>query len=301
MTPTQRPFLALSLRLAAALVLSSLMALVRLAHDRGAAFGEIMFWRQLPTVFLILGWLAARGEISRLKTERLWIHARRAALGTTGMLFTFGAPLLLPLALSTTLGFTAPVFAVILSAVLLGEKIGPVRWLAVALGFAGVMVIARPGAMIIPLAGGAVGLGAGLLVALVSIQVRDLARTDEPLSIVFWFAAFSAPVLALALPFIATHHTPVMWLLLLGCGVVGCLGQLLLTASLRYGEVASVTVMDYSALAWASLYGWALWGEVPPSTIAFGAPLVITAGVVIAWRERLRRQPPAPVAALTGV
>jgi drug/metabolite transporter (DMT)-like permease len=285
--PVQKPLYALGLRLLATMVLSTLVMTVKFTAATGVAFPEILFWRQVPSAVLILGWLALRGQVHRLKSARLPAHARRAMLGMTGMFFTFGAPLLLPLAVSTTLGFTTPVFAVILAAALLKERVGPVRWLAVALGFAGVIIIAEPGYATIPPFGAFVGIGAGFMVALISIQVRDLGRTEEPLSVVFWFATFSAPVLALGLPFVATSHTPWQWFLLLGGGVLGLVGQLLLTASLRYGQVASVIVMDYSALVWATVYGWQIWDELPPFSTWFGAPVIIAAGAVIAWREHL--------------
>lgn len=279
------------------MVLATLVMVVKYTVDAGVAFPEILFWRQVPSAVLILSWLLVRGQINRLKTERLPAHARRALLGMTGMFFTFGAPVLLPLAVATTLGFTTPIFAVILSALLLKEIIGPVRWLAVALGFAGVVIIAQPGHFTIPPFGAFVGLGAGFMVALISIQVRDLGRTEESLSIVFWFAAISAPILALGLPFYASAHSPWQWFLLLGGGVLGLVGQLLLTASLRYGQVASVIVMDYSALIWATLYGWLIWDELPPAATWLGAPAIIAAGAVIAWREHLHRRELFPTAA----
>jgi drug/metabolite transporter (DMT)-like permease len=293
--PVQKPLYALGLRLLAVMVLSTLVMLVKYTAASGVAFPEILFWRQVPSAVLIFAWLALRGQIGRLKTQRLPSHARRGLLGMTGMFFTFGAPVLLPLAVATTLGFTTPVFAVILSALLLKERIGPVRWLAVALGFAGVVIIAQPGHTTIPAFGAFVGLGAGFMVALISIQVRDLGRTEESLSIVFWFAAISAPILALGLPFYASAHSAWQWFLLIGGGVLGLVGQLLLTASLRYGQVASVIVMDYSALVWSTIYGWAIWNEFPPTATWLGAPVIIAAGAVIAWREHLhhRRLPPA--------
>lgn len=285
MQPVQRPILALGLRLLAVMVLSTLVMLVKFTAETGVAFAEILFWRQVPAIFLIFGWLALRGQVHRLKTGRLPIHARRAMIGMVGMFFTFGAPILLPLAEATTLGFTTPIFAVILSMLLLREKVGPWRWTAVGLGFAGVIVITQPGSSHLPAFGASVGLGAGLIVAVISIQVRDLARTDEPLSIVFWFAALSAPVLALGLPFVMTQHTGWQWFMLLLGGTLGCVGQLLLTASLRFGQVASVVVMDYSALVWATLYGWLIWDHLPPAATWMGAPLIIAAGFVITWRE----------------
>ena len=298
--PIQQPMLALGLRLLAIAVLATLMMLVKYTAGTGVRLPEILFWRQVPSVLLIFAWLAMRREIHRLRTQRLGSHARRAMLGLTGMFFTFGAPLLLPLAVSTTLGFTTPVFAVILSALLLRERVGPVRWLAVALGFAGVIIIAQPGHALIPPFGAFVGIGAGFLVALISIQVRDLGRTDEPLSIVFWFAALSTPLLLAALPFTYTQHSAWQWFLLVAGGVLGCVGQLLLTASLRFGQVASVIVMDYSALVWATLYGWLVWSELPPAATWWGAPVIIAAGGVIAWREQKLYRRAAPVTVSSG-
>ena len=289
MTATHRPLLAMGLRLAAVAVLATLTMAVKYTVDRGVAFPEVLFWRQAITVPILLGWLAARGQVGRLGTRRLPAHFTRALLGTAGMAFTFGAPVLLPLAEAVTLGFTTPIFAVIFSALLLKERIGPYRWTAVLLGFCGVIVIARPDGHL-PLFGSLVGLGAGLMVALISIQVRDLTRTDEPLSIVFWFAALSTPVLALFLPVYASPHTAEQWLLLGAIGLLGCAGQLLLTASLRFGQVATVIVMDYSALAWATFYGWAIWGDVPAASTWLGAPLILAAGLVIVWREHVLRR-----------
>ena len=116
------------------------------------------------------------------------------------------------------------------------------------------------------------------------------------MSIVFWFSALSAPVLALGLPFYASAHTPWQWFLLLTGGLLGLLGQMLLTASLRYGQVASVIVMDYSALVWATLFGWLIWDELPPAATWLGAPAIIAAGAVIAWREHLHNRTIPPTA-----
>ena len=291
---TQKPLLALGLRLSAVAVLATLLMLVKYTAQSGVALAEILFWRQALIIPIVLAWLGWRRQVSRLRTKRLPIHARRAVIGVIGMVLNFGAVTLLPLAEATTLGFTTPIFAVILSALLLRESVGPVRWLAVALGFAGVVIITQPGHSTIAPLGAAVGLAAGFMVALINIQLRDLGRTDEPLSIVFWFAALSTPFLALTLPIVMTQHSFQQWALLMAIGVIGGAGQLLLTASLRFGQVASVIVMDYSALIWATLFGWLVWDHLPPVATWLGAPAIIAAGIVIAWREHTlhRRSPP---------
>lgn len=287
MPSRERPFLALGLRLAAMVMLSLMLVLVKLTGERGMPLPETMFWRQTLPAVLLLGWLGARGELRRLRTARPWVHFRRAMIGTAGMFLTLGVVQILPLAEATVLGFTAPVFAVILSALVLKEKVGPWRWLAVAIGLLGIMVIAGPSEGKLPALGVAVGVGAAFMVALVSIQLRDLGRTEEPLTVVFYFSAMSAPLLALFLFHTGVHHDALGWLMLGGIGVLGLAAQLLMTAALRFGRVSSVIVMDYSQFGWATLWGWIVFHHLPPATTWIGAPIVIAAGLIIAWREHV--------------
>lgn len=291
--PEQRPLFALVIRLGAALVLSLMLVFVKLLGESGVHLLEILFWRQAVAIPLLAGWFYFSGRMLLLRTERMALHAKRAAFGIFGMVLNFGGVLLLPLAEATTLGFTSAIWAVILSAIVLREQVGPYRWAAVVLGFAGVVIIAQPGGGHIPLYGALVALGAAFMIALISIQIRDLGKTEHPLTIVFYFSAFTAPLLALALPFVAQQHTAYQWSLLGGLALFGVLGQFLLTAALRVGSVATVIVMDYSAIIWATLFGWAVFEHLPPASTWIGAPLVIAAGITIAWREHFlarRRQ-----------
>jgi drug/metabolite transporter (DMT)-like permease len=283
--PAQRPILALGLRILSAMLMATLLMLVKYAGESGVALPEIMFWRQAVSVPILLVYLAMTGGLPRLRTRRLGSHAGRAAIGMTNMVFNFGATILLPLAEATVLGFTTPLFAVVLAALVMREHIGPYRWLAVALGFAGVLVIARPGGEPISALGTTLGLMAAFFIAVINYQIRDLGRTEEPISIVFYFAAFGTAMTVVALPFFITAHTGWQWLVLIATGVVGTFAQLLLAASLRFGAVASIIVMDYTQLIWATLYGWLVWDRLPPATTLFGAPLIVAAGLVIAWRE----------------
>jgi drug/metabolite transporter (DMT)-like permease len=246
--PHHRPLLALGLRLAAAFVLAALLACVKLASDKGIHLAEIMFGRQLPTIPILFAWFALRGRLDVLATRRTGSHLRRSGFGLVGMAMNFGAATLLPLAVATTLNYSSAIFAVLLSALILREPTGVWRWSAVAMGFAGVVLIAQPWSGELPLLGAAIALGAALMIALISVQLRDLGRTEHPFTI-------------------------------------GLLGQVLLTAALRYGAVANVIVMDYSGLIWATLFGWLVFTSLPPASFWFGAPLVVGAGLLIAWRE----------------
>ncbi len=292
--------LALGLRFGAMALLATLSLLVKLAGQSGIALPEIMFWRQALTIPLVLVGLAAAGRLSSLRSERLPAHAVRAAIGNIGMFCNFAAVIALPLAEATVLGFTTPLFAVILGVLLMRQTVGRWRIAAVLLGFVGVLIIAQPGGSPLPPLGAAAGVASGFMVALISFQIRDLARTEAPLTIVFWFSTLSAPVLALFLPFYATHHTGAQWLLLMAIGVTGIAAQFLLSAALRYGAVISVIVMDYTALIWAALYGWALWGQAPTQATWLGAPIIVVAGLMIAWREHKLAKAQSPTSALLG-
>ena len=286
-----RPLLALLIRLGAIAALATMAALIKLASERGIHLLEILFWRQAITIPVLLAYVSMRGGLAMLVTKRPGTHAVRATYGMIGMVLNFGGVILLPLAEATTMNFTAPIWAVILSTLLLKEKVGAWRWSAVLFGFGGVILIAQPGSGHIPLFGALVALGGAFMIALISIQIADLNRTDKPLTIVFWFAAISTPVMALALPFVFRPHDTTGWLLLLAIGLAGTAGQLLLTAALRFGAIASVIVMDYSALFWATLYGLLFWQVLPPASTWLGAPLIIAAGLVIAWREHRLSRP----------
>jgi drug/metabolite transporter (DMT)-like permease len=295
----EHPLLALVLRIAGIALISTMFMLVKYVGESGVALPEIMFWRQAVSLPILAGWLALTGGLGQLRTQRLASHGRRAVTGMTGMLCGFAASILLPLAEATTLQFTTPLFAVILTALMLRERVGPWRWTAVAIGFVGVLIIAQPGGheLISPL-GAAAGLGSGLVVALVSFQIRDLGRTDTPAAIVFYFALFGTLMTAPFLPFTITAHNPAQWLILMSLGGLGTLGQLLLTTALRHGAVASVIVMDYSSLIWATLYGWLIWDQLPPLATWLGAPAIVAAGIIVAWRERKLAKAITPPAAI---
>jgi drug/metabolite transporter (DMT)-like permease len=299
-----RPLFAIALRLAAMVMLSTMFMLIKLAGQRGVSVPEMVFWRQAMAVPLIAGWLLATGHIGLLRTRRLSSHAFRATSGTLGLVCNVTAAMLLLLSVGTTLGFTAPLFAVLITALVLRDRVGPWRWLAVVLGFVGVLIITQPVDLIggksgaLPVAGLAAGLGAGVIIAMVSFQIRDLARTEAPIACVFWFALFGPLFAAVLLPFYGLRHEPHIWLLLVAVGLAGTLAQLLITAALRYGAVATVVVMDYTALIWATAYGYTIFGHLPPASTWLGAPLIIAAGLIITWREHHLSKRISPTSAL---
>lgn len=286
--PGDRILHGLGLRLLAILMLSTMGALIKLVELRGAHLIEIMLFRQFFAIPFILAWVAIGPGLASLRTDHFGLHVSRSAVGLTGMVFNFGAVLLLPLAEATTLSFTVPIFATLLGALVLKEPTGWYRWGAVLTGFIGVLIVTQPGGSHIPLGGALVGLTAALFVAIVAIQLRQMGRTESPATTVFWFSTLSVPPLLIGYAFVAAPHDWQTFALLVLIGLIGGGAQLALTASLRFAPVSAVVPMDYSSLIWATLYGYLLFGVLPGAWTWIGAPVIIASGFYIVWRERRR-------------
>lgn len=280
---------AVALRLISVALFAAMNTAIKLAEARGAALGEIMFFRQFGATLLVGVVVATGPGFASLATGRIGAHLLRCAVGLAAMALTFAALLALPLAEATTLGFSMPIFATVLGALVLAEPTGARRWLAVLAGFAGVVIVAQPGAGRMSLWGAACGIAAAACTASVSILLRQIGRTERPLTTVFWFSALSIAPLGAVYVFAARPHPVDTWAVLLGIGVLGGGAQLAMTASLARGPVSIVVPMDYTSLLWATLLGWLVFGTLPGRATAIGAPVIIASGLYIVWRERVRR------------
>jgi drug/metabolite transporter (DMT)-like permease len=286
-----RPLFAIVLRLLAMIMLAATYVLGKMLVERGAHIAEITFYRQLFAFPVAATWAFATIGRTVLKPKApLRAHLTRTIVGFTGMFLNFGAVALLPLAEATSIGFTMPIFATILSAMFLRERTGAHRWSAVILGFVGVLIMAHPESANFASIGLFVALAGAFVTAVVAIVLRDLGRIESPPVVVFWFTLLSLPPLGLATLFFGGAHDPETWLLFIGLGVAGGVAQLLMTSSLRWGPVSIVIPMDYSNMIWATWAGWIFWSTWPaPSTWA-GATLIAMSGLYIAWREHVRHR-----------
>ena len=298
----------IALRIAAAGSFSIMAAVLKLASLDGVVAPEMLFYRAFFGLPVVLVWVLTQpGGLAGLTTRRPLAHVGRSALGIVSILCVFQTLTLLPLADATTLSFTAPIFASLLSFLILKEAVGPRRWAAVAVGFIGVIIVMRPipGIMgaadyVVPLEGIVFGLVAALLTAGVTITLRQLRDTEHVAAIVFWFFVGSSIVGAVLLPFVGHWHSPLTFALLIGSGVAGGLAQLFMTASLQKAPVAVVAPFDYLQIVGAIVFGWWLMSTTPTLTTLAGAALIGSSGLYTAWREHVRRkaaliQPTAPL------
>jgi drug/metabolite transporter (DMT)-like permease len=249
--------------------------------------GEVVFFRSLLGLPVIMLTAIASGGLRLLATKRIDNHAVRALAGTVAMFCNFAAYTHLPLADATAIGFAAPLFVVILAVVMLGERVHAYRWSAVILGFAGVMVIVGPEAGITPGALGAgYALSGALLAALAMIFVRRMSAHEHSTTIAFYFMLTSCCISLFTAPFGWEMPTRGQALTLVFLGLAGGTGQLFLSYSYRFSEASALAPFDYTAMIWAVVIGYVWFAELPSLQVWLGAAIVIAAGLLIFWRER---------------
>ncbi len=281
---------AIGLRLLSVVFFALMNAAIKLAERHGASVVEILFFRQFGAALLVSAVVVAGPGIGSVATQRLPAHIIRAIVGLSAMAMTFNGILALPLAEATTIGFTVPIFATILGAAVLREPTGKWRWGAVVVGFVGVLIVARPGGDHFPLRGAGFALAGAFGTACVTILLRQIGKTEAALTTVFWFSLLSlVPLSVFYLP-IAQGHDAAGWAALAAIGTLGGCAQIAMTNSLRLGPVSVVVPMDYSSLLWATLLGWLLFDTLPAAATWAGAPVIVASGLVIVWREAVRRR-----------
>ena len=252
--------------------------------------GQAVFFRSLLSVPVVMVWLWSKGELKGgLSTQRPWSHIRRGVAGTMAMGLGFAGLAYLPLPEVTAIRFTTPILLVILAALLLGERIRLVRISAVFAGLLGVIIILWPrlGAGLDAGAFGALlTLGSALMAAFAQVFVKSMAGTEKTAAIVFYFSMTAALLSLLTIPFGWVIPTPRELAFLISAGLIGGVGQILLTSSFRFADAGVLAPFTYVSMLWALLIGYFAFAEVPTLPMLMGAALIIAAGVLIVWRER---------------
>ena len=289
--PRQSRLLGIALRLGATTSFGVMAAMIKLGYEAGASVVELVFYRLALGLVPLFIWIAWSRNFTAWRTNRPTAHILRTSLGLATMMVSFSALNFLPLAEATTISFAAPLFSVALSALILKEKVRRYRWSAVAAGLVGVAVVMQPAGEKLPPVGLALALLGAIGVAGVTITIRTISRTDPTQTTVLWFTGLATLTVGVAMPFHAQAHDPAAWAILISLGLFGGLGQLLMTASLRYAPVATVAPFDYVQLLWAVWFGWLIWDTQPPASTWAGAAVIIASGLYTLYREhRLGRE-----------
>jgi drug/metabolite transporter (DMT)-like permease len=254
---------------------------------------QLVLLRCAFSVLFIVAFALQQGGGRVLATRQPGWHLLRTLLMTASMYAFFFALPRIPLAMVLTIAFAAPIVVTALSRPFLGEAVGPWRWAAVLVGFAGVMVVLQPGRGITEPAAW-VALGGAFTYALLSLTARKLSTSESPIALSLYM--FPAPVLIAAfgawvnwLP-----PTPLDWLLFVAAGVFGGLAFMLMNAAFRHADAAVLVPFDYTGLVWAGAAGYLIWREVPDNNTFTGAAIIVASGLFILYRET-RRSTPEPM------
>ncbi|MGV6805811.1 MAG: DMT family transporter [Ruegeria sp.] len=287
---SHRPVLAVTLKLSALFLFTAMSALVK-ALSADFPPGQMVFFRSLFAVPVIVAWLISRGELAQgFVVKKPMGHFWRGVLGTTAMGLTFTGLSLLPLPEVTAIGYATPIFTLILAALLLGERIRMIRIGAVAIGLLGVLIMIWPRLGSADLGTGAtIGalcvLGATVARGFVQIHIRQLVQVDHPAAIVFYFSMTATLLSALTVFWGWTLPTLNQLLILILMGLIGGIAQILVTSSYRFGQASMLAPYDYTSMLFAIFIGYVWFDELPTLAILMGAALVIAGNAVVIWRE----------------
>lgn len=266
---------------------------------------EVAFFRNLFGLVVMLPWLWRIG-FGVLKTKRLNLYVSRSLLSLFSMLCWFSALPILPFEQAVALSFTAPLFATICAALVLRETVRGRRWTATILGFVGVLIIVRPDVAGAAPAGGyesifAVGALLAIMSALTSavltIIVKNLARTEPSDAIVTYMVLLLTPMSLVPAVFVWQWPTAEQWPWLIAMGALGSFGHMCYMRAFAMADASAVMPYDYTRLIFAAVIGYLAFAEVPDLWTWVGAAVIASSAIYIAHRETVRRQSTATQAA----
>ena len=246
--------------------------------------GEVLFFRGFCGVIPLLFLIPKEKYSSFYKTKKPFLHFKRCLSGLIAIVAIFIALRKLPLATVTSISFAAPIFTTLLSIFLLSEKVGFYRWLAVLVGFIGILIISEPGFnsmniyYIYPII-------FCLGLSYVAITIKQLSSTEPVWLISFYFSISIMIMSFFTIPSGWVLPNIIDLLLLSLLGLLGGLANLWLTQSYKFSDISLVTPLKYLGLIFAIFFGYIFWSEVPSTKTLIGSALVITSSVIIFRRE----------------
>ena len=287
-----QPFRGIAFKIASVCIFVAMASLIK-ATSEHVPPGQAVFFRSFFAIPVIIVWLAVRKELgSGLKTDNPMGHLWRGLIGTAAMGLGLAGLGLLPLQEVTAIGYAAPLLVVVFAAMFLNENVRLFRLSSVALGMIGVMIVLSPrlsvGADLSTreTLGAVVVLGSAIFAALAQVFVRKLVQTEGTAAIVFWFSVTATCLSLLTIFWGWVWPSPREAAFLVLAGVLGGIGQILLTTSYRHADASLIAPFEYTSMLLAIGVGFFVFDEVPTTTMMIGAAIIIAAGVAIILRER---------------
>ncbi|MCW5622908.1 MAG: DMT family transporter [Burkholderiales bacterium] len=248
----------------------------------------LIFARYAVHLAFMLALLAPRMGLNLVRTQRLGLQVLRGLLLVASTAFFYLSLTYLPLAEAAAISFVGPVLVAALSGPLLRERIGRRQWLAVGLGFLGVLIIVRPGGgvftvhVVFPLI-------CALLFSLYQVLTRKLAGRENAMTTLFFTALVGALITALPLPFTWQTPTVLQLTFMIGIGMFGGFGHFLLIRAVEQASPAALAPFVYTQLVWSTLLAFLAFGEFPDSGSLLGMAVIVAGGLLAVNWEQIRR------------
>jgi drug/metabolite transporter (DMT)-like permease len=249
--------------------------------------GEVLFTRCLIGLVCVAVFILPRLGLAVFETQILGAHVLRSVSQTASQAFILIAFSLMPLAGAVAINFSAPLFASLVAALLLKETIGPARWVALLVGFLGVLLVSHPGAGTFQI-GSLFALANAVLYGSVTVGVRRMTATESTETLTMYQLLLLTGFFALSLPFgfLAPDWTDAG--VMVANGMTNALGQYLWTRSLHLAPTSAVVPFNYFSLVWATILGFLVWGDVPSLWLVAGSAIVVGSGLFLLWSETRR-------------
>ena len=283
---TDRIGLGIALMVLSVAVFTCMDAIIKHVAQAGYTTPQILFFRNLFAFIPLSILIHRQGGLSSLATKKPMAHLIRSLIGLTAMGSFFYGYRTLPLSEAISISFAAPLFMTALSVPMLDEQVGIRRWLAVIVGFVGVLIMVRPSAHMEPAT--LVMLFGTVFFSLAMIVVRRLSATETSSSIIFYFTLMGVVLSGALMPWfwITPNFTDLM--LLISIGIIGGIAQILVTSSIKAAPIAILAPFEYTALLWAVGFDIVIWQIFPSFYTYLGAGILVSTGLYILHRETRR-------------
>lgn len=256
--------------------------------------GEMLFLRGVSSLVVTSLVILPVTGLGVFRTRRLHDHLFRNVSQSTAQTFMVVAISMMPLASVIAITFSGPLFSTIAAMVVLKEKVGPMRWGVLAVGFLGVLVVTSPGVGTFQV-GSLFAIGNAVLFGTVSVGVRRMASTESTATLLMYQMIMLTVFFAAFLPFgWMTPATVRDWGAMIVNGLANAAGQYLWTRALHLAPASAVAPFNYFSLVWAMVWGFLIWGDVPTAMLLTGSSIVMGSGLFLLWYETRKRRKAAP-------
>ena len=249
---------------------------------------EVVFFRNLFGLLVVAPWIIRYGW-TPLRTRNFRLHAFRGVLNLASMTCFFTALSMAPLVDVAALTFSSPIFATVFAVFIFGELVGARRWAAIAVGFAGTLVVLRPGIESVG-TGPLLALSSAIIWAAALMIIKTLLRTESSVTITIYMIVLLAPMSLVPALFVWQWPSGPQFIWLIAIGTIGTAGHLLLNEALKLAETNVIMPIDFVRLIWVSIIGYVAFAEVPDLFTWIGGAMIFFSAVYIAYREGRRRR-----------